>query len=37
MADVHYIQWILWRLRTAGDQRYLNPGQAPNVGFELIG
>ena len=35
MADVHYIQWIFVETENGGQIRYLNPGQAPNVGFEL--
>ena len=35
MADVHYIQWIFVETEDGGQIRYLNPGQAPNVGFEL--
>ena len=35
MADVHYIQWIFVETENGGQIRYLNPGQAPNVEFEL--
>ena len=34
-ADVHYIQWIFVETENGGQIRYLNPGQAPNVGFVL--
>ena len=30
-----YIQWIFVETENGGQIRYLNPGQAPNVGFEL--
>ena len=36
MVDVHYIEWVYVKTEKGGQRKYLNPGEAPNVTFQLV-
>ena len=37
MQDVHYIEWVQLVTERSSQRKHLNPGEAPNVVFQLSG